>query len=465
MTDGTHGDEPDVDDAILASLEHREAADAAYAELLERAGEQAVEPRIEATRRAVDLLGDPQRAFRVIHITGTNGKGSTARIIESVLRATGLRTGLLTSPHLDRVTERILVDGEPVSDEAFARVWGEITPFLAIVDGELEAAGERRLTFFEAITVLAYAIFADAPVEVAVVEVGMGGTWDSTNVADGDVAVLTPIALDHTNRLGTTVQAIAHEKAGIIKPDAIVVTAAQEQAALDEIDARAAEVGARVLLEGRDFSRASTVAVGGQLVTVRALAAEYEDQFLPLLGDHQGQNAALALVAVEAFLGGGTRPIDQEVLTEGLGGAVSPGRLEVVGQQPTVLIDAAHNPHGARALVAALAAYFAFEHVTVVVGMLEGKDAEGVLRILGEVADELVVTQSVSERAIDADDLATIAVRVLGAERVTVEPVLSVALDAARESAEDRGGAVVVTGSITMLGAVQAQAREEGWSR
>lgn len=462
-------DDPDAaqdatDDRILDSLEDREATDAAYAQLLERAGEAAIEPRIAATARAVELLGDPQRSYGVVHVTGTNGKGSTARIAEALLRAHGLRTGLLTSPHLERVTERILIDGEPVSDATFARVWDETSPFLDLVDAELARDGQRRLTFFEAITVLAYAIFADAPVEVAVVEVGMGGTWDSTNVADGDVAVLTPIALDHTNRLGTTVEAIATEKAGIVKPGAIVVTAEQEPGALAIIEDRAAEVGAqRVLLEGRDFERESTLAVGGQLLTVRGLAAAYEDQPLPLLGRHQGQNAALALVAVEAFLGGGTRPIAQDVLSAAFEGVTSPGRLEVIGTDPAVVVDAAHNPHGAQSLAVALQEVFAFEHVQLVVGMVEGKDASGVLRILEPHVEEVVVTQSDSERAVLADDLARVAVEVFGAERVSVEPVLERAVEVAREQAEDRGGAVVVTGSITLLGAVQAKARAERW--
>lgn len=289
MTDDRPGDEPDVDDRILESLGHADAARAAYEALLERAGEQAVEPRIEATRRAVELLGDPQRSFRVVHITGTNGKGSTARIADALLRAHGLRTGMLTSPHLERVNERIMIDGEPVSDEAFARGYDDIAPFLEMVDAELAAKGERRLTFFEAFTVLAFAIMADAPVDVAVVEVGMGGTWDSTNVADGDVAVITPIALDHTNRLGTTVGAIAREKAGIIKPDAIVVSAAQAPEALAALEERAAEVGARLLVDGRDFSlEEQSVAVGGQLISVRGLAAEYLDQLVPLMGRTRG---------------------------------------------------------------------------------------------------------------------------------------------------------------------------------
>lgn len=462
--DGAGMADDSIDDRILEALEHREAAQAAYEALLARAGEQAVEPRIEATRRAVELLGDPQRAFRVIHITGTNGKGSTARIADALLRAHGLRTGVLTSPHLERVNERIMLDGEPVSDEAFARGYDDVAPFLEMVDAELEAAGERRLTFFEAFTVLALAIMADAPVDVAVLEVGMGGTWDSTNVADGDVAVITPIALDHTNRLGTTVEAIAREKAGIIKPDAIVVSAAQAPEALAVLEARAAEVGARLLVEGGDFAlSAQAVAVGGQLITVRGLAAEYIDQLVPLLGAHQGANAALALVAVEAFLGGGGQPMTAQVLADGFAAATSPGRLDVIGSQPLVILDAAHNPHGATALRAALGEFFGLERVTLVLGVLVGKDVTGVLEALEPVIDEVVVTQSRSERALPADDLAAQAVAVLGADRVLVEPELGTAVETARESAADRGGAVVVTGSITLLGDVLGHAREAGW--
>lgn len=458
------GELPEVDERILESLEHAEAAETAYQALLERAGEQAVEPRIEATRRAVELLGDPQRLFRIIHITGTNGKGSTARIADGLLRAHGLRTGVLTSPHLERVNERILIDGEPVSDEAFARNWEDIAPFLDMVDAELAQQGERRLTFFEAFTVLAFAVMADAPVDVAVLEVGMGGTWDSTNVADGDVAVITPIALDHTNRLGSTVEAIASEKAGIIKHDAIVVSAAQEPSVVEVLEARAAEVGARLLLDGRDFSLAAqSVAVGGQLITVQGLAAEYIDQLVPLMGAHQGRNAELAMVAVEAFLGGGAQPMTAEVLADGLAVATSPGRLDLIGTEPLVIADAAHNPHGAAALRAALGEYFGLERVTLVLGVLAGKDVTGVLTELEPVIDELIVTQSTSERALDADELAGAAVGVLGAERVVVEPDLSTAVETARDAAADRGGAVVVTGSITLLGDVIGHARETGW--
>src|SRR5690606_38026901 len=212
------------------------------------------------------------------HITGTNGKTSTSRMIESLLRATGLRTGLLTSPHLERVTERIMIDGEPISDEAFARNWDDIRPFLLIVDAELAAAGEETLTFFEALTVLAFACFADAPVDVIVLEVGMGGEWDSTNVADGQVAVFTPIALDHTQRLGSTITEIARTKAGIIKPSASVVTAIQPIEALDELREAARMDEASLAIERVDFAlESTTVAVGGQLVDIRGRVGRYRD--------------------------------------------------------------------------------------------------------------------------------------------------------------------------------------------
>src|SRR5665213_2792706 len=219
----------DFDDALMEREAHE-----VYEELLERVGEGAPRPRLEATRRAAELLGDPQRAYPIIHITGTNGKTSTSRMIESLLRAHGLRTGMLTSPHLERMNERIVIDGEPISNTALVENWNDIRPFLELTDTELDAKGEPRLSFFEALTVLAFAAFADAPVDVVVLEVGMGGEWDSTNVADGQVAVFAPVALDHTARLGNTVAEIARAKSGIIKPSAAVVSAAQAPEALTE---------------------------------------------------------------------------------------------------------------------------------------------------------------------------------------------------------------------------------------
>ena len=458
--------EDSVDEAILDTLEDREAADEAYRELLERAGEQAVEPRLEATAKAVALLGDPQHAARVIHVTGTNGKGSTARLVETLLRAHGLRTGLLTSPHVDRVNERIMIDGEPVSDEAFARNWEDIKPFLEMVDAELEADGQRRMTFFEAITVLAFAIFADAPVDVQVLEVGMGGKWDSTNVANADVAVFTPIALDHTNRLGTTIEAIAGEKAGIIKPDSRVVSALQTDEARHVIEQRAAELGCPMQFEDEAFRvDDATVAVGGLMVTLTTAAGHKDPTPLPLMGRHQAQNAALAVAAVEAFLGGDDQGIAADVLADGFALATSPGRMEVIGNDPVVIVDAAHNPHAAGALVAGIKDWFQPEGVQVVLGLLQGKDARGVIEQLRPIIDTVVITQSDTDRAAEAEDLARVAIEILGDEAVIVEPHLLEAVEIARERASDKDQPVLVTGSITLLGDVIRHAKEEMWIR
>jgi dihydrofolate synthase / folylpolyglutamate synthase len=450
----------DFDDALM----EREAREV-YEELLERVGEGAPRPRLEATRRAAELLGDPQRAYPVIHITGTNGKTSTSRMIESILRAHGLRTGMLTSPHLERVNERIMIDGEPISNAAFVSNWRDIRPFLDITDAELEFQDDQPLSFFEALTLLAFAAFADAPVDVVVLEVGMGGEWDSTNVADGQVAVFTPIALDHMARLGNTVAEIARTKSGIIKPAAAVVSAVQVPEALAELE-RAAELTESTLaVAGTAFELVSdTVAVGGQVITVKGLAATYADLFLPLFGDHQASNAALAIAAVESFIGGGTQPLNQDVLAEGLATATSPGRLQVVGNEPTVLVDAAHNPHGAAALAVALTEYFTFDHVTAVIGILGDKDAAGILRELDAVVDDFVITQSTSDRAVDAAELAEIASSIVGADRVTLEPSLEAALELGRDRAsETEKGAVLVTGSITLVGDAIVYARDRGW--
>jgi dihydrofolate synthase/folylpolyglutamate synthase len=443
---------------------YREAAEAVYAELLTRIGEGRPERRLDATRRAVEVLGDPQKAYPIIHITGTNGKTSTSRIAESILRAYGLRTGMLTSPHLERFNERILIDGEPIGDEALARNWAEIKPYLEIVDAELGAAGRPRLTFFEAATALGYACFADAPVDVAVIEVGMGGAWDSTNVADGTVAVFTPIALDHTAVLGNTVAEIARTKAGIIKDGATVVTARQAPEAMRELEAAAARHGASVLAQPAEFDvTATSVAVGGQLIDVRGVAGAYGGLTLPLYGDHQAQNAAVAIAAVEAFIGGGTQPLTAELVQEGVAAASSPGRLQLIGTEPTVIVDAAHNPAGAATLRAALERYFDFDEILIVLGVLRDKDAHGIINELAPVATQFVVTQSHSERARSSEELAE-DVYEWTHERVEEIEDLGEAIEAARAWA--LGGekrAVVVTGSITLIGEAMTLAAERGW--
>ncbi|GAB2508448.1 folylpolyglutamate synthase/dihydrofolate synthase family protein [Microbacterium petrolearium] len=444
-------------------MNDRERADAVYEALLARAGERWVQPRKERTARVLELLDDPQRTYRVVHITGTNGKTSTARMIESLVRAHGLRTGLFTSPHLERFTERIQVDGEPIADAAVADAWDEIEPFVGMVDAELREAGDEPLTFFELLTVLAFVACADAPVDVLVLEVGMGGSWDSTNTADGDVAVFTPIDMDHADRLGGTIEKIAEVKAGIIKQGARVVSARQVPAAEAVLRRVAGEREANLALEGREFALAEQkLAVGGQLITVRGLAGEYAEQYLPILGRHQGENAALAIAAVEALIGDASQAITDEVLTEGLQEATSPGRLQLVGIDPTVVVDAAHNPHGAAALAQALRESFDFEEWGVVLGVLADKDAAGIVAQLAPVAAHVFATNPESDRSASPDDLADTAEA--AGLRVTVHPSLADAADAAREwaaSAPKRG--VVVAGSVVLAGEALVLAEGEDW--
>ncbi|MBX3092736.1 MAG: bifunctional folylpolyglutamate synthase/dihydrofolate synthase [Cryobacterium sp.] len=442
-------------------------ADRVYAELLARVGESNPRPRLEPTRRAAELLGDPQRSYPIIHVTGTNGKTTTSRIAESILRAHGLRTGLLTSPHLVRMNERIVIDGEPIGNEALVANWDDIQPYLRMVDGELDAAGELPLTFFEALTVLAFACFADAPVDVVVLEVGMGGEWDSTNVADGQVAVFTPIALDHMHRLGSTVAEIATTKAGIIKPLANVVSARQTPDALAAIERAVDLTESTLAVEGDGFAlESTTAAVGGQVITVRGLAGRYPDLFLPLFGDHQAVNASVAIAAVESFLGNASQALDQDVLAEGLATATSPGRLQILGIEPTVLIDAAHNPHGAQALAAAIRTYFTFAELTVVLGVLEDKDARGIVDALAPLADRIHVTQSHSDRAIPVAALASIVLDATRGDRTYNFDSLDEAIARAREWADEAPGrGVLVTGSITLIGEAIELATEQGWKR
>lgn len=444
-------------------MNDRNRADAVYAALLTRQGERWVQPRVERTRRVLELLDDPQRTYRVVHVTGTNGKTSTSRIIESIVRAHGLRTGLFTSPHLERFTERIMVDGEPVDDAAVADAWEEISPFVDLVDAELAATGDAPLTFFELLTVLAFVVFADAPVDVAVIEVGMGGSWDSTNTADGDVAVFAPIDIDHADRLGETIAEIATVKAGIIKQGALVVSAVQSPEALAPLRDTARVKDAAFAVEGDAFAVSEQrLAVGGQQLSVRGLAASYDDLYLPLYGAHQGHNAALAIAAVESLIGAGSQPIASDVLTDGLAQVTSPGRLQLVGVAPTVLVDAAHNPHGARSLVAALRDSFDFDEWGLVLGVFGDKDAEGIAAALVPAAAHVFATAPDSDRAADPERIADL-VESTGMP-VTVHHGLADAAEAAREwaaSADRR--AVVIAGSVVLAGEALQLAAEEDW--
>lgn len=403
----------------------------------------------------LDLLGSPQRAYPSIHLTGTNGKTSTARMIDSLLRAFGLHTGRYTSPHLETVRERISLDGEPVSEERFVATYREVVPLAELVDQR----SAEPLTYFDLTTALAFATFADAPVDVAVVEVGIGGAEDSTNVIQAGVAVLTPIGLDHTEWLGDTLQDIALHKAGIIHKGATVVCAAQEEEAARPILERCAEVGATIAREGAEFGvLRRSVAVGGQVLSIQGLGGVYEDMFVPLHGAHQAQNAAVALAAVEAFLGAGSnRQLDVEAVREGFAAVSSPGRLERVRNAPTILLDGAHNPHGMAATVTALQEEFAFSKLVGVLGVLGDKDAVSLLELLEPVLDSLVVTRNSSPRAMPADELAELALDVFGADRVAVAEEMPDAIEAAVAEAESNvpgelsGVGVLITGSVVTV--------------
>ncbi|GAA3807139.1 bifunctional tetrahydrofolate synthase/dihydrofolate synthase [Streptomyces chiangmaiensis] len=438
--------DPEVDRALRA----------VEAELATRWGETKLEPSVSRISALMDVLGEPQRSYPSIHITGTNGKTSTARMIEALLGAFELRTGRYTSPHVQSVTERISLDGAPVSAERFIETYDDIKPYVEMVDGQQE----YRLSFFEVLTGMAYAAFADAPVDVAVVEVGMGGSWDATNLIDGDVAVITPIDLDHTDRLGGTPGDIAQEKAGIIKRGATVIMAQQPVDAAQVLLKKAVEVDATVAREGLEFGVVSRqVAVGGQLLTLRGLGGEYGEMYLPLHGAYQAHNAAVALAAVEAFFGVGSQrpgPLDADTVRKAFASVSSPGRLEVVRRSPTVVLDAAHNPAGARATADAVSEAFDFSRLIGVVGVSGDKNVRSLLEAFEPIFTEVVITQNSSHRAMDADELAAVAVEVFGEERVQVEPRLPDALEAAitlaEEEGEYAGAGVLVTGSVITVG-------------
>jgi dihydrofolate synthase/folylpolyglutamate synthase len=453
----TQGGPPQADvPARPADPETDKALREVEAELATRWGETKLDPSVARIAALMDVLGEPQRAYPSIHITGTNGKTSTARMIEALLGAFELRTGRYTSPHVQSITERISLDGAPMDAERFIETYEDIKPYVEMVD----AQQEFRLSFFEVLTGMAYAAFADAPVDVAVVEVGMGGSWDATNVIDGDVAVVTPIDLDHTDRLGETPGEIAKEKAGIVKQDATVIMAQQPVDAAQVLLKKAVEVDATVAREGLEFGVVSRqVAVGGQLLTLRGLGGEYEEVFLPLHGAYQAHNAVVALAAVEAFFGVGSQrpePLDIDTVRKAFATVAAPGRLEVVRRSPTVVLDAAHNPAGARATAEGISEVFDFSRLIGVVGVSGDKNVRGLLEAFEPIFAEVVITQNSSHRAMDADALAALAVEVFGEDRVQVEPRLDDALEAAitlaEEEGEYAGGGVLVTGSVITVG-------------
>jgi dihydrofolate synthase/folylpolyglutamate synthase len=410
---------------------------------------------MQKIRDLMDVLGSPQRAYPAIHLTGTNGKTSTARMIDALLRAHGLHTGRYTSPHLETVRERISLDGEPISEERLVATYQEVSPLADLID----ARNTEPLTYFDMTTAMAYATFADAPVDIAVVEVGLGGEEDATNVIEAGVCVMTPIGLDHTEWLGDTIEDIAWAKAGIIHKGATVISAVQTEEAMRPILERCAEMGATLAREGSEFGVVErTQAVGGQLLTLQGLGGVYEEVFLPLFGAHQAQNAALALAAVEAFLGAGKgRQLETELVREGFAQVDSPGRLERVRSAPTILLDGAHNPHGMAATVAALEEEFAFRHLVAVVAVLGDKDVSGLLDLLEPVAARIVVTRNSSPRSMPVAELAQLATDIFGEDRVTVAQTMPDAIEEAVVIAEEdtsgelSGVAVLITGSVVTV--------------
>ncbi|HEX3816084.1 MAG TPA: folylpolyglutamate synthase/dihydrofolate synthase family protein [Mycobacteriales bacterium] len=483
MTD-IGGTDPDQDRAELARVEKA---------LSTRWPESRMDPTLDRIRILVDLLGNPQRAYPVVHLTGTNGKTSTARMVDSLLRSFGLRVGRTTSPHLESYTERISIDGQPVSGTRFGELYDDVAPYLELVD----AQQRNPLSLFEVMTAMSFVAFADAPVDVAVIEVGLGGSWDSTNIADGQVAIITPIAIDHTRYLGNTVEEIATEKAGIIKPGAAAIFAAQQESAAEVLLHKVAEVGATAAREGLEFGIVERrPAIGGQLISLQGLSGRYDDIFLPLYGVHQAQNAACALAAVEAFFGAperragetaerlgsaadgtaeesgngvggaaegsavgteGPQPLNVDLVRAGFAEVTSPGRLEIVRTLPTVLLDAGHNPHGMAATIDAVSESFAFTRLVGVVAALSDKDVRGMLEVLEPALESIVVTENSSHRRLPVDELAALAVQVFGAARVTVEPRLDDAIDTgiqlAEEDIEGLGSSgVLITGSVITAG-------------
>lgn len=430
-------------------------------ELLARWPETRIEPSLVRMHALMDLLGEPQRAYPVIHITGTNGKSSTARMIDELLRSFGVRTGRFTSPHLSNIRERISFDGEPISVARFLRTYQEVKPYLELVDqgaGIPEDAQHVPVSFFEAMTAMAYAAFADAPVDVAIVEVGLGGAWDATNVADGKIAVITPIGIDHAHLLGETRTEIAIEKSGIIKPDSTSIMAPQEPDVAKILLEKAAAVGSVIARAGVEFAVVDRqIAVGGQVLAIQGLNGTYENLYFPLFGAHQAENAALALATTEALLAPGDgRPLNPELVEAAVAAMSSPGRLEIVRTSPTIIIDAAHNPHGMQASIAALADGFDFSRLIGVFAASSDKDVRGMLDLLEPVLDEIVITRNNSARSSDIDGLARIAVEYFGVDRVSAYAALPEAIEAAVTLSEDgdhlSGAGVLITGSVYTAG-------------
>jgi dihydrofolate synthase/folylpolyglutamate synthase len=434
--------------------------DAIEKALLARWPENRIAPTLERIAALMDILGSPQLTYPTIHVGGTNGKTTTARMIDSLLFEMGLRTGRFTSPHLESYLERISINGQSIDAKELIFSFNDLSPYLDLMDTKFE----NPISFFEAMTALAFVAFAEHPIDVGVIEVGMGGQWDATNVVDADVSVITPIGLDHMEYLGNTIAEIAATKAGIIKEQGFVVLAQQTPEAAVELLRRAAEVGADVAREGLEYSIDSrAIAVGGQLISITGLRGHYDEIFLPLHGKHQASNAAAALIAVEAFFG--EQDLDIDAVRAGFANVTSPGRCEIIRRDPTIILDAAHNPHGAKAIAETLQTEFTFDDVTGIVALMADKDAMGILQALEPVMNQIIVTTNSSERSMSVADLTKLANQVFGADRVFAIDNLTAAIgkaiqDAVRPLSEE-SLAIVITGSVVTVGEARTDVRKK----
>lgn len=467
MTDHPVGTTEPTPDEIAALLQVEHLLD-------QRWGETKIEPSLTRINAVLELLGSPQRSYPSIHVAGTNGKTSVVRMIDALLTAFSRRTGRTTSPHLQSAVERIAIDGVPITPARYVETYAEIEPFVQMVDASSQEQGGPAMSKFEVLTAMAFAAFADAPIDVAVVEVGMGGRWDATNVVDAPVAVITPIGIDHVDYLGDDIAGIAAEKAGIIHRssdelvDTVAVIARQAPEAMEVLLAQSVRADAAVARENSEFAvRSRRLAVGGQLLELQGLGGVYADIFLPLHGEHQAHNAVVALAAVEAFFGAGAeRQLDADTVRAGFAAATSPGRLERMRSSPTVFVDAAHNPAGAAALAQALTDEFDFRFLVGVVSVLADKDVSGILAALEPVFDRLVVTHNGSPRAVDVETLTAAAVRWFGEDRVVTTETLGDAIDTATALVDEfdsegsgqqpfAGTGIVITGSVVTAGAAR----------
>ena len=434
--------------------------DAIEKALLARWPETRIAPTLERISALVDILGSPQLSYPTIHVGGTNGKTTTSRMIDALLFEMGLRTGRFTSPHLESYLERISINGKPIDAKELIFSFNDISPYFDLMDSKFE----DPISFFEAITALAFAAFAEHPIDVGVIEVGMGGQWDATNVVDADVSVITPIGLDHMEYLGSTITEIAATKAGIIKEQGFIVLAQQTPEAAVELLRRAAEVGADIAREGLEYSIDSrAIAVGGQLISITGLRGHYDDIYLALHGKHQASNAAAALIAVEAFFG--EQDLDIDAVRAGFANVTSPGRCEIIHRDPTIILDAAHNPHGAKAIAETMQSEFTFDEITGIVALMADKDVLGILQELEPILNQIIVTTNSSERSMSVADLNKLASQVFGADRVFAEDTLQGAIDRAVKDAirplSDESLAILITGSVVTVGEARTAIRKK----